>query len=646
MLNKRAVVTSFIIVGILIVSLMIGIYYTKDYILKSEWQKLREQPVPEQVKDVKDFVDSCVRDVGEEAVRLVGMQAGFVEIPGDPVFLTRFNIFSNNLLVGGSLRVPYWLYMQANGISKEQIPSKQKIEQEISSYLDNNLKSCLAGFKDFRNYRIRDGVIETETEIQDDKVLFFVKYPLHVELKDFKFDFEGFYEKVDVPLGELYDLAKRIYYKEKNTMFLEEKTIDWMGLYSEEIPVDGVKRSCAAPVWIKLNIVNNFKDMLFNNIPFLKLKNGNYALVDESHRRFILEVEGKKDVDVSFMFSKNWPFSLDVFPEENGLLKGQSVTEPLGKVRGIAESFVCLSTWHFVYDISYPVLVTLSKDDYVFQFALQVVIKRNEPRKTSFIKESFSEKSEMFCENRQNEINVYTVDEEGNPLEGVDIKYKCINYVCRIGKTKLDKYGDASLTERFPVCVNGFILGNKEGYHLSKEIFSSMKSGALTLRLEKYRELVVDVVVERAGSGEIEENENVLISMEELEKDHGVLVNYPKQKIIKLVPGNYKVKIYMVSSYPEGIKIPKRIVRRCVDVPKKGLHGLFGAREEECLDVEIPGVELSNFISGYSEFEMEIDKEDLLKKKIVFYVPYKKPLSLEDLSLIFEGGEYIKPKFV
>jgi len=646
MLNKRGVVTVFIIAGILIVGLVIGIYYTKDYILRSEWDKLRKQPVPEQAQGVKDFVDSCVKSVGEEAVRLVGMQAGYIEVPGDPIMLSRVNIFSNGLVVGGSLKVPYWLYEQANGVIKEQIPSKEKIENEISNYINNNLKSCLDEFKDFKDYKIKEGIIETETEIQDDNVLFYVKYPLHVELKDFKFDFNGFYEKVDVPLGELYDIAKEVYYKEKNDMFLEEKTIDWMGLYSEEIPTNGIKRSCVSPIWFKVDVINNFKEMLFNNIQFLKLKKGNYVLADESHKRFVLDIKGRKDVDVNFMFSKDWPFGLEVFPEENGLLKAQSVTEGLGKARSIAESFVCLSTWHFVYNIKYPVLVVLSKNDYMFQFALHVVIDRNEPRKSTFVKESFPIADRKICENRQNEVSVYTIDEEGNPLDGVDIKYKCINHICDIGKTRLDSYGDASLIERFPVCVNGFVIGSKEGYHVSKEVFSSVSGGSLTLELEKFRDIMVDVVVERAGSGEVRENENVLISMEELEKEYGVVVNYPSQKNIKLIPGNYKVEIYMVSNYPEKIKIPEKIIKRCVEVPKKGIHGLFGAKEEKCFDTKIPSVELSNFISGYSKFNLRISESDLLKKKIVFYVPYKKPSSLEDLSLVFEGGEFTKPKFV
>ena len=646
MLNKRGVLTAFIILGILIASLVVGIYFTKDYILQSQWAKLREQPVPEQARDIKDFIDSCIRQVGEEAVRTVGMQGGFIEIPGDPIPLSRVNIFSNGLVVGGSLKVPYWLYEQSNGIIKEQIPSKDKVAQEISTYIDNNLKSCLNNFEGFSDYKINDGIIKTETEIQNDKILFSVNYPVHIELKDFKFDFSGFYEKTDAPLGELFDIAEDIYYSEKNNMFLEENTIDWMGQYSEEIPTSGVKQTCVPPFWIKEKVITDFKDILFNNIQFFKLKGSNYVLADKDNERFVLGVSGKS-IDANFMFSKSWPFELEVIPEENGILKAQSITEGLGVARGIAESFICLSTWHFVYNVKYPVLIALSKDNYIFQFALQTIIDKNEARKNEIVTESIPEIDKRFCENKQHEISVYTVDENNNPLQDVDISYKCIASTCSIGTTRPDIYGDAVLSEKFPMCINGAMLGSKEGYHTTREIYSSTSGGTLTLSLEQYQNLDVGVVVQRAGSGELKEGESVIITMDESNKKYGVTLSYPEQKEIKLIPGDYKVNLFIISESKEGITIPEKTVQQCIQVPVEIIGALTGRTKEKCVNIKIPSMKLDQVINGVSEFDFSIGKENLRNKKIIFYVPYSKPTSLSEYTSILtpKEEEVIKPKF-
>lgn len=73
------------------------------------------------------------------------------------------------------------------------MPSKEQIENEISSYVDNSLIFCLNNFETFANLNISSGEIRTQTKINDDGILFNVDFPITIQkgeakniIKDFK----------------------------------------------------------------------------------------------------------------------------------------------------------------------------------------------------------------------------------------------------------------------------------------------------------------------------------------------------------------------------------------------------------------------------------------------------------------------------
>lgn len=637
---KKGQVTIFIILGLLIVSVVVGAYYVKDYIIKSKWERLKEYPVPEQAQGIKDYVDACVREVGGKAVELAGLQAGFVNVKEDAIPIGELNLFSNGLYVfpKSKLKVPYWYYEKTNGIQVEQIPSLVEITEGVKNYMDNNLLTCLGNFEDFKDYTIRTGNIDSEVDIKEGEVLFSVNMPVYMKIKDFEFNFQGFYEKTDAPLKDLYETAKNIYDKEKADSFLEEKVIDFMVIYPE-IPFSGTSRDCTPQIWIKDQVIKDFKNILVNNIPQLVVKGTDYTLASEDDKYFVIDANADKDTSVSFLFSDIWPFKLEVAPEEDGFLKSESISESFGKLKGLVETFVCLNTWHFVYDIKFPILITLSKNGYTFQFASQVIIDNNEPKKNTLVAESIADVSKNICENKRNEWTIYTLA-DGNPLNDVSIKFKCINHLCDVGKTKLGLYDDSYLAEKLPICINGAIIGSREGYHFGKEIVSTNEEGSININLEPLKELNAEVVVQRAGSGEVRDDETVYITLTEEDKEYSTSIVYPDEQKVKLIPGNYKVSIMMVS---EGeIEIPSKTIEKCVKVPE-GIEGIVGKTEKKCITFEIPSMELDKTISGKADFDLMINTDDLTNNKIIFHVPYKQIKTYEDLQSGF--GEVVYPEF-
>ncbi len=609
--GKRGQITTFVIIGILVVVMAVGTYYFRDIIIPRGLSP-KDIQVPEQAESVKLYVESCFDKSLRDAVNLIGSQGGYIELPGDVINVGEF---TNRLKLFGNNEVIYWYYKADNNVDYIQVPNIKSMENEISNYIENNLVKCLGVFNEYDGFQIKKGRIKTETDISNARVVSKITFPLEIKKGDFEFKFSEFYSSLDVPLGDLYSVAKRIFDMEEDDLFFEKKTLDIMSFY-EQIPLLGETNDCVAPIWVIENVRSDLKSILRDNIPFFRVRGTNYILQDKRRNFFEMDVSMEdKNVDANFLFSTLWPFEIKVYPEKDGLLKGKSVTEALGKARGIAESFVCLSTYEFLYDIKYPILVILNKNDYGFQFATMVVIDRNKPRKNDDVFLTFEGYDQRFC-NGQTEFIVDTVDTNFNNLDQVEITYQCINHRCKIGRSENGVWNG-----KVPYCINGKFIGEKGGYHSGKTEVSTNERGSTFVVLEKLKTLDVEVLVNRAGSGKFEEGEKAHIQLEEQDKDYSTFVLYPEQKRINLIPGNYKVKLLLIKSQP-GFKIDEKEVTECFEVPRGAIGGVLGLTEEKCQTITIPGVTVDQLVTGTEEFSFFVTEEDLTKNKIVFYVPY------------------------
>lgn len=647
MYKKRGQATIVILLGIVIIGLVFGVYFSRDYILKSNLERMSEKTliVPKQAESFRDYVVSCVKQVSEQAVDLAGQKGGYTEIPGDSIPLGIYNKFSNNLDVLPNLNVPYWYYRMPNGIDKYQILNLDQIGKNIEDYTNEQLRACVGDFALFKKqgYKVNPGLIKTSVEIGNDNIIFGIVFPIHIEIKDFKFDFSEFYYKSEKPLGELYDIARAIFNYENGKYFLEEKTIDAM-VSSEQIPMTGESFECSAPIWDKFVITEGLKRILTYNIPSIKIKNTDYLIQNKEREYYEVDVGADNpDLSVNLMYSNRWPFEIEVSPEENGILKGESISSNLGRLRSIVESFVCYNSWHFVYNIKYPVLVIVNKNDYTFQYAMMTVIDRNEPRKSSVTPISIPDVDTRFCDNKQSNIAVSVYDENGNAVNGADISYKCINHLCSLGSTAGNIF-----TGLVMPCGNGFAIANKDGYNTGMSQVSTMQDSSVSITMKKYQNINVNAEVLRGGSGSLKENEKVYITLTNNLDDYGVTIIYPDIKNVKLIPGDYKVSMYMIKDSSDKITIPEKEVEHCVEIPKKGFTSIFGATETKCVNTKIPSIELDRVITGAADFDISISNAQLSTGKITFFVPYQGiPTQYEDLYKISStvGENFVYPRF-
>jgi len=650
---KRGQVSTFFILGVVIIVLVgIGVFYRTEIITKlSELEIVKGAALPPEAQKVHDFVIQCAKDTATEGVNLLGLQGGYIELPIDKRSQGNVNIFSNKLEVVPGFRTAYWYYRKDNGISVEAIPSKSSMSQYLKDYIGANIEECFDKFSSFPEYyKIDYRKVVSKVNIKNDKVQVSLTMPMVVEVKEQKFNFENFQTSINAALGDLIDVATKIVENEMESNFLEEKTEDMMVAY-DAIPYSGSDLSCGVKTWSLEKVIADFKTILFENIPQIRVAYTDYTLPNKEHKYFEWYVTKQKypNINAILSYSKRWPFYLDVAPQEDGVLKAQQVTDKMGDVSFLTKSLFCMNEWNFVYDIRYPVLVTLydKKNDYTFQFAMEVVIERNQPRKATIIPDFDVDKDTKYCKfTKVATSTIYTyeegLDRVSVPLGGVDIKYKCITHLCDVGITKMEGK-DAVLSAEFPSCIGGTVIAEKEGYAKVKEIgIDSNEEFSLSMVLEKIISKPVKVQVTRTGGGSSEptKEEQVIIELEEPDKEYRTMILYPDQKEVNLIPGDYKVKMYVVRT-GAPIKIAGKEVQNCVDVPKGGLLGLLGTTEQQCTTVKLPDVELDSLVTGGTEFEWTVDKDELYTSDYIkFYITTQAiPKSLEELSSVNTNQE-------
>lgn len=608
--GKKGQVTTFVIIGIVIVLLVIGFLLTRDRF--TDFLEPKEIEVPVQAQGVKNHIGNCISDLLEEAILKIGAQGGYITMPGDPISVGKF---TNTLQLYGNSKVIFWNYIADNNVEYIQRPTLDIMEDEIADYIDQNLMNCLGtNFVTFDDFTVTIGRIETKADIQKKRTVVKITFPMEVKKEDFEFRFNEFYSVNTLPLWDTFFTANNIFSTEEDELFLEQKTLDMLSFY-EEIPYVGETSDCVSPIWVKERVIQDFKKIARENIQTLKVKGTNYTLIREKDKYFEIDAGvDDEQITTSFMFSQYWPLEMQIYPEKDGLLKGASVTEPLGELRGVAEAFFCISTYEFLYNIKYPVLILVNKDDYTFQFATMVMIDRNEPRHNTQEFSAFTPYDQRFC-NEQTSFDVDTVDQNFNNLNGVNVQYKCINHLCDLGISS-----GGSWRGKAPLCINGVFIGNKQGYHTAKTEKSTNEEGYALLVLEKLRPVKVEVLIERAGSGEIKPGEKVYITLKEELKEFHRFILYPNQKTVELIPGYYTAQINLIS--PGRITIPEKTFTNCVEVPKGPIGGVFGLTEEECTEATIPETTVDQIVTGTEKFDFTISEDNFQYNTIRFYAPY------------------------
>jgi len=606
--SKKAQLAIFVIVALVLVAGVVIFFIVR--------QSVQTEVIPQDLKPVYEYFTSCIEYQSEGLIQDMESRGGYLEMPdfeaGSP-----YMPFSNQLNFLG-FGVPYWSYVSGNGFQKEQIPTINHMQDDLGNAIARDVDRC--NFDQFRERGYSIELTESRsavTKISEHNVEVSLNAPIKISKGNQSITMNSHKVSIKTELGGLYNSAKNIYLKQKEGMIFENFTVDTLYMYA---PVTGVELTCSPKVWSPYNVSNILMNALAANFANIKSE-GNYYQLNNNLNKYFVKDFGTKD-SVNFLVMENWPHKIEISPVDGNLM----IAQPVGTQEGLGILGFCYVPYHFVYNLAFPVLVQVYRNSEVFQFPVGVVIKNNRPPQPGEDDAVVGSESDV-CRYKNTQMTVNTYDAKLRPISA-DIYFKCLDTTCRIGKSV-----GGTLTEKFPQCINGYIIAKSEDYAQKKIIASTNYEGTVDLILDKKYELTLKVLVNGR-----ETNDNTIVIFDGGEE--GFTSMYPQQRTIKISEGLYNVSVQSFSK--TSISLASKTVNQCVDVPEVGIASMFGfdSTTKNCFDVTIPSQTLNEaFSAGGQTDGVYIFGSDLEKSKVmIINVPeISRPATLEDIQKNYEA---------
>ncbi|GEM_PF-3629949 len=524
----KAQLTVYIILGLVLVILVASVVYVGQVV-----NSVPEKSVPSVVVDAPAelqslfaFVTSCVEQVGEDGLRLIGSQAGYVA----PRFPTLSNSPTESEMVSLSpnsgIKVPYWFFMKSKndcsscGFSSHtpllrSSPSRPSIQQELEQYVNENLASCINSFKDFPQLNASAvGVPKTKAIIASDKVVLQVNYPVSASSVGKVLHLDSFVGELDVRLQELYEIASSLAQLEVEHRFLERATKNLIAGFSRVSsvalpPFTATELGMGSGVfWVKSDVQNKLTQVLSAYIPMLQVWGTDSfswrtpassvrdkGLFELFYNRDMLVPLSKRHTGISAKFSYLdwWPVFFDL--NCRGQLCGpETFQNTFGFVFGMQK-------YAFAYDLSAPVLVELSEPSafngrnggFSFNFMLELNLRNNNPVTLDSELSSFAlpVQGSLLCDQRSSSpVAIEIINRATSKPQPASLIFSCGAETCAIGTAS-----NGSLTTRLPVCFGGSLSAVQENFASASVPLTTRidESSRIQILLEPVHELSLDV---------------------------------------------------------------------------------------------------------------------------------------------------------
>jgi hypothetical protein len=185
-MEKRGQITIFIVLGlvVLLITFLLSVI-AQNTVLSII------QPNELNIASLTNFITSCVETTTEQGVYFVSLRGGYYET------LEPYILYEN-------VKVPYYWHQE-----QTLMPSKEMIQNEIESYVRDNIPRCIHNFNVFRNlgYEFNEKEIEIEIVMRGSAIIINVEYPILISRKESTTELNSLRTSIQIALEEKYSLV-------------------------------------------------------------------------------------------------------------------------------------------------------------------------------------------------------------------------------------------------------------------------------------------------------------------------------------------------------------------------------------------------------------------------------------------------------
>ena len=194
-INKKGQVSVFIVIALLIIGVVIIGYAFRERISSVINTGGSSEGVSSEISEINSAIKTCVKQRAIDAVRLIGLQGGYVNLP-DKYLKTNISVIAYGYYDG-----------------KNILASKETIEKEISYYVQLTMPYCIGS--EFNDFNITKSEARVSTKINLNSVSVSAKMPVSVAREKNTFFLDRKYEiKKPIRLGSIVDIANNIINKQ------------------------------------------------------------------------------------------------------------------------------------------------------------------------------------------------------------------------------------------------------------------------------------------------------------------------------------------------------------------------------------------------------------------------------------------------
>src|SRR3989338_156186 len=221
---------------ILAIAILIGgavFFYLEDSQTMDEILTTSQEvsSVPSQFSPIQGYVEECLARTGEEGLRLIGEQGGYLSVLDSNYRVESFSLTqdpteSDAIRMSASAdsgAIAYWWYLKSPNSCKgtcelsskrpQLSEGKASIETQLETYVEKNIESCFGGFFGFSSQGFLVKTFEKPkvvATIANEDVSLRLTYPIEMSLGGEKHTAEVFGATLDVRIKQLYDLGTQI----------------------------------------------------------------------------------------------------------------------------------------------------------------------------------------------------------------------------------------------------------------------------------------------------------------------------------------------------------------------------------------------------------------------------------------------------